>query len=481
MKVNIYKTFALALFCLASSLFAPLFAPLFAQNSGDNAASPVAKGAKPSAAVRLALGNTGPYAIIERSDWSRYENGAYIGHVYREVRASILPAETKFPKESGAGDSGAGSGIEYQGNFFVLEETLRDMRQSARGVDAVIPVVFRVSRGGGIAIVDDKGFPSLRGFPSYPAGAVEPGAKWSASGSRAVDPLNEGRPVVVPLTAEYEYSGTELYRDIPVHRIRAKYASRYQAASSRSAGNEGFTSLQGAHTVDILLRVSDGLPLLMRDNLDETFTWAGGRSLRFRGFTLTFGEGLTPLDREASIAALSGALGGGAAGGSPPAEGGGGGPGDLRSKSLSRSQGVGPKVRDFPLPETLVSETSGSLDITAVPEGIRLTLRDLRFAPDSAELLPGEKARLDAIARALQDFPERSFLVEGHTAAVGRPEGEMRLSLERARSITAELAARGIQEGRFIYKGAGGDRPAADNSTEEGRRMNRRVEITILE
>jgi outer membrane protein OmpA-like peptidoglycan-associated protein len=123
----------------------------------------------------------------------------------------------------------------------------------------------------------------------------------------------------------------------------------------------------------------------------------------------------------------------------------------------------------------------GNLDVTVVPEGIRLTVRDLRFAPDSADLLPGEKTRLDAIALALREFPGRTFLVEGHTAAIGRPQGEMQLSIERARSIATELTVRGIPAERFIYKGSGGTKPVGDNSGEEGRRLNRRVEITILE
>jgi outer membrane protein OmpA-like peptidoglycan-associated protein len=57
----------------------------------------------------------------------------------------------------------------------------------------------------------------------------------------------------------------------------------------------------------------------------------------------------------------------------------------------------------------------------------------------------------------------------------------MQLSVERAQSIIAELSARGIPADRFIYKGSGGTKPLGDNSSEEGRRLNRRVEITILE
>jgi outer membrane protein OmpA-like peptidoglycan-associated protein len=57
----------------------------------------------------------------------------------------------------------------------------------------------------------------------------------------------------------------------------------------------------------------------------------------------------------------------------------------------------------------------------------------------------------------------------------------MELSLERAQRMIDELVRRGIPAERFMYKGWGGERPLGDNATEEGRRLNRRVEITILE
>jgi outer membrane protein OmpA-like peptidoglycan-associated protein len=124
---------------------------------------------------------------------------------------------------------------------------------------------------------------------------------------------------------------------------------------------------------------------------------------------------------------------------------------------------------------------NSSIDLAAVPEGIRLTINDIRFAPDSAEFLAAERPRLDLIAEALKQIPERSFLVEGHTAATGRPAGETELSIERAKRMVDELVKRGIGADRFMYKGWGGTRPIGDNSTDSGRSANRRVEITILE
>jgi outer membrane protein OmpA-like peptidoglycan-associated protein len=389
----------------------------------------------------------GAYSLVERSDWSRYDNGKYIGHVYREVRASILPHN----RESGR----------YRGNYFVMEETLRDMRQSARAVNAVIPVSFSIDGERGFVIDDDRGFPELRNFPAFPRGAIARGTKWTARGTRSLDPLNEGVPVVVPLVAEYEYRGVEEYRNIPVHRIFAKYALQSEGQTQSREFR-----VRGVHTVDILLRVADGTLLMMRDNLDDTYTWGDGSTLRFRGFTLTFGEGLVPLDREGIIGKAANIAAAGARGGPPNATARGGAP------NAAGGSGV---------PNRSVLPEDSGIDVEPVPEGVKLTIKDVRFKPDSEEILESERPRLDMIARVLKESPERLFLVEGHTAAVGRPEGEMELSVRRAQRITAELAGLGIPPERFIYKGWGGTKPLGDNATDEGRRLNRRVEITILE
>ena len=113
--------------------------------------------------------------------------------------------------------------------------------------------------------------------------------------------------------------------------------------------------------------------------------------------------------------------------------------------------------------------------------GIRLSVRDVKFKADSAEMLPGESRRLDEIARVLKLAENTQFLVEGHTAAVGKPNGEQTLSEQRARRIAQELEKRGVNTQAFICRGWGGTKPIADNGTANGRAQNRRVEITILQ
>jgi outer membrane protein OmpA-like peptidoglycan-associated protein len=105
---------------------------------------------------------------------------------------------------------------------------------------------------------------------------------------------------------------------------------------------------------------------------------------------------------------------------------------------------------------------------------------NLRFYPDSPELLPEEKGRIQAIADKLKEILEDegySILIEGHTADVNKPVGQLNLSVERAETVRSALINEGLDEKIITYKGYGGTMPVADNSTEEGRAQNRRVRI----
>ena len=105
---------------------------------------------------------------------------------------------------------------------------------------------------------------------------------------------------------------------------------------------------------------------------------------------------------------------------------------------------------------------------------------NLRFYPDSPELLPEEKGRIELIAEKLKEILKDegySILIEGHTADVGKPVGQLNLSIERTRTVMSALVAEGLDEKIFTYKGFGGTMPVADNDTEAGRAQNRRVRI----
>ncbi len=120
------------------------------------------------------------------------------------------------------------------------------------------------------------------------------------------------------------------------------------------------------------------------------------------------------------------------------------------------------------------------VDFTDSDEGLKFAI-NLNFYPDSPVLLPGEESRLQEIAEILKDIligDGYTILVEGHTADVGKPIGQLNLSIERTKTVRDALINEGIDPNIFTYKAYGGTMPIASNDTEEGRAQNRRVYIT---
>lgn len=111
--------------------------------------------------------------------------------------------------------------------------------------------------------------------------------------------------------------------------------------------------------------------------------------------------------------------------------------------------------------------------------GIVLTLRDVLFETDEAELKPGAAMEIDHLAAFLEENPDRRLLIEGHTDARGSEAYNKGLSRERAYAVADELAERGIERDRMRPVGLGESFPVASNDTAAGQQQNRRVEVVI--
>ncbi len=110
----------------------------------------------------------------------------------------------------------------------------------------------------------------------------------------------------------------------------------------------------------------------------------------------------------------------------------------------------------------------------------RAVLSDLDFATGSTELAADNYASLEALAAFLQANPDTTIAVVGHTDAEGSAEGNMAISRQRAQSARRLLIDRhGIAPGRIETHGVGFFAPLTRNDTEEGRELNRRVEVII--
>ena len=88
---------------------------------------------------------------------------------------------------------------------------------------------------------------------------------------------------------------------------------------------------------------------------------------------------------------------------------------------------------------------------------------------------------LDRIAHLVTTKSDKAIALEGHADNVGAAELNQKLSDERAAEIGKALVARGVPTARLKTAGFASRRPVASNTTEEGRRLNRRVEVVLLE
>jgi len=106
----------------------------------------------------------------------------------------------------------------------------------------------------------------------------------------------------------------------------------------------------------------------------------------------------------------------------------------------------------------------------------------VQFETGTAQLRPESDAILSQVAKVLTEHPELELVeVQGHTDDTGTAELNRTLAHDRAAAVVQWLVGHGIAASRLSGKGYGQARPIADNTTEEGRAKNRRVEFVILE
>jgi outer membrane protein OmpA-like peptidoglycan-associated protein len=87
---------------------------------------------------------------------------------------------------------------------------------------------------------------------------------------------------------------------------------------------------------------------------------------------------------------------------------------------------------------------------------------------------------LDSIAGVMNGNPSLEILISGHTDVIGDKQLNYQLSLDRANAVKEYLVGKGILPERIKVEAFGGAKPLASSGREETRRLNRRVEITVI-
>ncbi|WP_080903732.1 OmpA family protein [Parabacteroides sp. Marseille-P3160] len=114
-------------------------------------------------------------------------------------------------------------------------------------------------------------------------------------------------------------------------------------------------------------------------------------------------------------------------------------------------------------------------------EALKVTFDSgILFATNSSTVSEASKTALRGFGSNLNANADTYIKIIGHTDNTGKVDYNQTLSEKRAKSVYDYLTSQGVSTNRMTYEGKGIHEPVADNSTPEGRSLNRRVEIVIL-
>ncbi|MDR2434544.1 MAG: OmpA family protein [Treponema sp.] len=291
----------------------------------------------------------------------------------------------------------------------------------------------------GYITIDRKYYmPVVRNVPVFPGRDLQTGEKWSAEGHEMHDfrdSFGIAEPYRIPFTADYVFLGERRWKgkNYPAFSVSYRIFSEPQAVRGRVWPRR----IIGASDQTVYWDKALGQPAAYQEQFRMVFTLSDGRTVEYRG------------SAEAEI---------------------------IESPEMDKekiAEEINDEINRMNIPNA---------SVRVVEEGITISLENIRFQADTAVMLPGEREKLDKIAGILSRYPDRDILVGGHTALAGTAEGRMRLSTERAAVVAEYLIAQKVRgPERVVVRGYGAEQPVADNSSEEGKSRNRRVEITILE
>ena len=287
--------------------------------------------------------------------------------------------------------------------------------------------------------IDKKYFmPVVRDVPVFPGKDIQAGEKWTYEGHEVHD-FRDGfgipEPYRIPFTANYTYLGEGEWKGkkYPVFSVVYRVQSRPRAVRGKIWPKR----IEGKSDQQVYWDMEQGQAVAYNENFTYIFELSNGNTIEYRGSAEAEIVESTRMDKE------------------------------------KIAEEIAEDIERLNIPDVTVRVED---------EGITISMDNIQFQADTAVMLPGEREKLDKIVDILRRYQERDILVSGHTALAGTAEGRNRLSAERAAVVADHIIGQKVRTpDRVVVRGYGADKPLGDNRTEEGRRKNRRVEITILE
>lgn len=298
---------------------------------------------------------------------------------------------------------------------------------TAATLDQEFRNVFKMEENGQLVVADGASQPSVRGVPSFPEGKVRLGGAWSMPCE--IWYYDVKPPFRVATEARYTWLSNSGKGDDTLAVIEIAYGARQVVP-----GREAIAALHLSNRGTLWWHPREGRPVRYVERHDELWYMADGKKIAFgMEFTSTY----------------------------------------TVARTLARKEQDAVK-RDFQAAIAKSSNAEAFIDA----EGVTVRLKDILFPYNSAKLAAESMRILDSLRPVLERYPHYDIRVSGHADSTGQAGYNERLSLERAKAVT-EYLAKGGGLPRLFAQGFGATRPVGDNSRDEGRRKNRRVEITL--
>jgi outer membrane protein OmpA-like peptidoglycan-associated protein len=156
---------------------------------------------------------------------------------------------------------------------------------------------------------------------------------------------------------------------------------------------------------------------------------------------------------------------------------------DSRTREADRAQDAAERAR---MDAEMARQDSDALrrqiaelNAKETERGLVVTLGDMLFETGKSQLKGNAFANLGKLSNFLNQYPERTLVIEGHTDSVGNESSNQALSQRRADSVRQYLLQQGVAADRLTAFGKGESAPIARNDSVSGRALNRRVEVII--
>lgn len=295
-------------------------------------------------------------------------------------------------------------------------------------------VDFLIEPSGKFIVKKADYMPNLRHIPSFPDKDVKVNDKWTADGEMVLD--NFSKPFKLTFPVEYTFVKVIKDNEKDIAVINYYYSVNIDMTAP------GFPAdfpvkIAGENKGIINWDIASNKPKDIQDAYQIAFIFAtGGQSLASAEFHM-----------------------------------------NIKTEN-SLYKNFTPKQKETAKDE-LQKELPEGVDADIDRRGLVVRMNDLLFDFDSWKLRDDTREKLDQIAEAIKKkYPDREIIVEGHTDNKGEKAYNQSLSEKRAMQVSEYLKSKSGHD-KFSYKGFGKDNPISDNSTEEGRKKNRRVEIII--